>query len=77
MLARNELVGPGGDRGLSDSSKMGGGIAAFDLCRPSSSYEYVAVMTTNTQFEVIYSHIPLCKAAETKSALGTQKIKDF
>lgn len=58
MLARNEFVGPGGDRGLSESSKMGGGIAAFDLCRPSSSYENDAVMTINTQFLLIYSHIP-------------------
>ncbi len=56
MLARNELVGPGGDRGLSESSKMGGGIAAFDLCRPSSSYEYVAVMTKHTLFSDLLTY---------------------
>lgn len=47
MLARNVLVGPGGDRGLSESSNTGGGIAAFDRWRPSSSYENDAVAETN------------------------------
>lgn len=42
MLARKELVGPGGERGRSESSYMGGGMAAFEPLegRPSSSYEY-------------------------------------
>lgn len=48
MLARNELAGPGGDRGLSASSNTGGGIAALVLCRPSSSYENDAAMKANT-----------------------------
>lgn len=40
MLARNELVGPGGERGRSESSYMGGGMAALAPLpgRPSSSY---------------------------------------
>lgn len=40
MLAMKELVGPGGERGRSDSSNMGGGIAALDPreLRISSSY---------------------------------------
>lgn len=29
ILARNELVGPGGERGRSGSSNIGGGMAAF------------------------------------------------
>ena len=39
MLAKKELVGPGGERGRSESSYIGGGIAAFDPLagRPSSS----------------------------------------
>lgn len=39
MLARKELVGPGGERGRSESSYMGGGMAAFEALggRPSSS----------------------------------------
>lgn len=40
MLARNELVGPGGDRGRSESSYIGGGMAAFGplVGQASSSY---------------------------------------
>lgn len=42
MLARKELVCPGGERGWSESSYMGGGMAAFEPLpgRPSSSYGY-------------------------------------
>lgn len=41
MLARKELLGMGGERGLSESSYIGGGMAAFDPRggRPSSSWE--------------------------------------
>lgn len=42
MLARKELVGPGGERGRSKSSYIGGGMAAFEPLagRPSSSWGY-------------------------------------
>lgn len=41
MLARKELVGPGGERGRSESSYIGGGMATLGPLedRPSSSYE--------------------------------------
>lgn len=41
MFARKELVGPGGERGRSESSYIGGGMATLGPLegRPSSSYE--------------------------------------
>lgn len=41
MFAKKELVGMGGERGLSESSYIGGGMAAFEPRggRPSSSWE--------------------------------------
>nr|XP_057933966.1 interleukin-15 receptor subunit alpha [Doryrhamphus excisus] len=54
--ARKELVGPGGERGPSESSYIGGGMAALEPLtgRPSSSYEYEDGPCSSLLFSVLY-----------------------